>query len=140
MLMHPSLPDPEHTLLNRFKTNKEKIIIEKDPKGNPKIPILSVSDTYNIRALQTMLWEYCTAHIRRSQDTSRAHLFTHGIQNTSLARIAFPFHGRRCAADRRIGSWKNAIPKASPGQIHPKFKRQRCSDFWSTGDSVRRTD
>ena len=138
--MYPLLTDPEHALLNRFKTDKEKIVIEKDPNGDPKIPILSASTTYNLKTLQTMLREYCTAHIRTSRCRLHARILTYGIQNTSLARIASPFHGQRCAADLRIGSWKNAIPKALPGRIHPKFKRRRCSDFWSTGDSMRRTD
>ena len=66
MLMYPLLTDPEHALLNRFKTDKEKIVIEKDPNGDPKIPILSASTTYNLKTLQTMLQEYCTAHIRTS--------------------------------------------------------------------------
>ena len=74
MLMHLSLSDPEHTLLNRFKTSKENIIIEKDPNGNPKIPILSISVTYNIRTLQTMLQEYCTTHIRTSRGTLHARM------------------------------------------------------------------
>ena len=134
------LTDPEPSLLSRFKTNKNKITIETDPDGNPKIPTISIRDTYHVKTLQTMLRNYCTAHIRRSRGTLNTHLLTYDIQNTRLVRIAPLFHGRRCAEHHPIGLWRNVIPKVFPGQTHPRFASRRYSDFWITGDSVRKKD
>ena len=132
MLTHRILTDPEPSLLSWFKTNKKKITIETDPDGNPKIPSISIRDTYDVKTLQTMLRNYCTTHIRRSRGTLNTRLLTYDIQNTRSARIVPLFHGQRCAEHHPTGSWRNVILKAFPGRTHPRFASRRYSDFWIT--------
>ena len=73
LLTHWWLTEPEPTILSQFKTNKNKIKIEVDGSGNPKILSISVADSYNAKALQAMLWDYCTIHIHAFQDILHKH-------------------------------------------------------------------
>ena len=57
-----------------------------DPDGNPKIPSISVRDMYNTKTLQTMLWDYCTIHIRTSRGTLHTCILTYDTQGTLSAR------------------------------------------------------
>lgn len=67
MLRYWLVTDPDDVLLHRPKTHKDKIAIETDENGNPKIPSVTVRDKIHVKVLQTMLRDYCTAHIREYQ-------------------------------------------------------------------------
>ena len=57
--VHPSPPVPD-----RLKTINKKIPITKDNSGCPALPSITPSDNYKTKVVQSMLREYCAAHIR----------------------------------------------------------------------------
>jgi hypothetical protein len=49
---------------DRSKTITTKIPITKDMSGCPELPTVSMLDGYKTKVVQSMLREYCTAHVR----------------------------------------------------------------------------
>jgi hypothetical protein len=55
----PSTPPKDHS-----KTNTTPISISLDADGCPELPTVTMADGYKTKVVQSMLREYCTAHIR----------------------------------------------------------------------------
>ena len=63
------LPDPlpipeEPEQPDGLRTVSKKIPIAKDDAGCPILPSITPSDNYKTKIVQSMLREYCTAHMR----------------------------------------------------------------------------
>jgi hypothetical protein len=57
-------PIPSSPPKNRSKTNSTPIPILFDSDGCPELPTVTMPDGYKTKVVQSMLREYCTAHIR----------------------------------------------------------------------------
>jgi hypothetical protein len=64
-MISPEAP-PNPPQRDRSRTNKTPIQITLQPDGRPEIPSVTEDDSYDAKALQSMLREYCTTHIRES--------------------------------------------------------------------------
>ena len=58
-------PSPSPLQQEQAQTTRTKILICKDTSGRPLIPSTTMSDGYKTKAVQSMLREYCTAHLRK---------------------------------------------------------------------------
>jgi len=66
MLKRILFTDPEASLLDRSRSNRDRINIVTDANGIPVIPSMTLADKYHTKILQTALRDFCTAHIRKS--------------------------------------------------------------------------
>jgi hypothetical protein len=61
----PILGDVQTAQKDRSKTIKTPIPIHTKSNGCPDIPDITIADGYKTKVVQTMLRDYCTAHIRK---------------------------------------------------------------------------
>src|ERR1700735_3732086 len=66
ILIDHSEPPPSCPKQDRSQTIKSRIPIPKEHSGRPAIPSTTMSDGYATKVVQSMLREYCTAHLRES--------------------------------------------------------------------------
>jgi hypothetical protein len=121
-------PVPDHS-----RTINKKIPIVKDATGCPVLPCITPEHNFKTKMVQSMLREYCTAHISKHSIIHSVIIINSIAQDSHLESKQEEFHGQNWSPIQLYGSSKTAFQRGMHGMTHPRFRLMRCSAYWITG-------
>lgn len=128
----PPVPDCTWTI-------NKRIPIFKDNTGCPTLPDITPSHNFKAKVVQSMLREYCTAHICENCIISslNVHIINCAIQDMLQEIQQGGYHGVEWWPIWPPGLQQTAHQMALSGKTHPRFRLKMYTTYWITGGPVR---